>query len=563
VSDKRGYWQKRATRRRILGAASAGSVGLAALAIGCSRESTPTGTTTNNTPTEAQPKRGGTVNAQGTLELQGRILDPHRNISSVGMIMRLWYQGLLNYDPRTYEVKPELAQKWEQPSETEYIFSLQPGVKWHNKPPVNGRTLTVNDVVYSLERVRTNDPLFSLRSVLSSVDKIEAVGQDKIRVTTKSPDATTLGKFSSDGLQMVAQEAIDKGQKFLTAEEVVGTGPFVVNSLEQNVASQSTRNPDYWKPGLPYLDAFNTYNFADDQTAYAAFQGGNVDVARYVPGTEVKNYIAKRGADYTPDWFYDDTQINLHPQVQNKPMDDVRVTKALRLLMDHDEWRTAWCEVWFGRGRHGSIFPTALEAWDFTDEEYARNLEWKAPKTDAAREALSLLNGAGYNQSNPLKFELTTYGVAGSFVPVGGELLQAQWKRLSQGVVDAELKVVDTATWNTVRSRGQFQYMTSGVITLPEPDSWLSELYRTGGSQNNMKFSDSRLDSMIDRQRTLFDVQQRKTAVRDIVTYLIDNAPNNVGSNRYFLNAVNPRLRNRPPQFIMKGAPYEQVWLES
>lgn len=74
------------------------------------------------------------------------------------------YQGLVGYNLRTLEVTPELAQRWEQPAETEYLFTLHPGVKWHNRPPANGRELTADDVVFSLNRIRTNEPQFQSRS---------------------------------------------------------------------------------------------------------------------------------------------------------------------------------------------------------------------------------------------------------------------------------------------------------------------------------------------------------------------------------------------------------------
>ena len=58
--------------------------------------------------------------------------------------------------------------------------------------------------------------------------------------------------------------------------------------------------------------------------------------------------------------------------VKVKPMDDARVTRALRLLMDHDELANSWSAVQFGKGGIGSIFPPALAAWDLTTEKKGR-----------------------------------------------------------------------------------------------------------------------------------------------------------------------------------------------
>ena len=57
--------------------------------------------------------------------------------------------------PMTYPIEPDLAESWTQPNDTTYIFKLKKGVRWHPKPPVNGRELTADDVKYTYERFLT------------------------------------------------------------------------------------------------------------------------------------------------------------------------------------------------------------------------------------------------------------------------------------------------------------------------------------------------------------------------------------------------------------------------
>src|SRR5712692_6094217 len=99
------------------------------------------------------------------------------------------------YNIATYAIEPELAQKWEQASPTEYVFHLQPGVKWHNKPPSNGRAMTADDVLWSFKRAQTDDPRFNSRSLLAQIDKVEAPDRATIKITTKAPDASTFNKL--------------------------------------------------------------------------------------------------------------------------------------------------------------------------------------------------------------------------------------------------------------------------------------------------------------------------------------------------------------------------------
>src|SRR5713226_4227010 len=131
--------------------------------------------------------------------------------------------------------------------------------------------MTGDDILWSLKRAASDDPKFLSRSLLGQVDKVEATGSGAIKVTTKGPDSSTLKRLATEQVPIMPREAVEKYPNPLTAEGIVGTGPFVMKSLEVNVGADYVRNPDYWTPGLPYLDGFRTRHFADLVTANAAF----------------------------------------------------------------------------------------------------------------------------------------------------------------------------------------------------------------------------------------------------------------------------------------------------
>ncbi len=562
---------RRFSRRRLLqGGGTAGTGLVASLALACSSGRKQTSGSTNQVGAAnqggQQPRRGGRITYAGgfagSYDTMGTGFDPATQLQFSVRGFTLFYQRLVAYNLITYATEPEIAQKWEQPSQTEYVFHLQPGVKFQSKPPVNGRPLSAEDVVFSLERARTDNPRFVARSLLSQVDKIEAPDTATVRITTKGPDAGTLTKLSDENFAILAKEVVGKEPWKPTAEAALGTGPFVLQTAEDKVAAEYVRNPGYWKPGLPYLDGFRTKYFADLLTAWAAFLAKQVDIA-LVPGAEVKNYLATLGSGSEPQWYGDDT-LGLFetPNVNTKPMDDARVTRALRLLMDHDELVKSWSGVQFGKGGYGSIFPPALSTWDLTDDEYRQHLEWKQPKDEAAKEALSLLAAAGFTKDSPLKFEL----IGNNFPQIipAHQLIQAQWKKWSQGVVDVQLRIVDSPTSSSLRSSGQFTYMSNGFsVGIPEPDIWLSSVYHSGASLNYQRYSDPQLDAMIDKQRTIFDDKQRKALVKEIVLYMIDHSPTTIGANRFFLYGVKPGVQNRKPEYFLNGRQYEGVWLSS
>jgi peptide/nickel transport system substrate-binding protein len=155
-------------------------MGLAASSlIACGGSSTAPETVSTSSAAK-QPKRGGTLLRQSGLETQGYNFDPQTETPLKGQIYRIMYQGLIGPNPETYDLEPELAQKWEQPSQTEYLLRLNPGVKFHNKPPANGREMTIDDVIFSLNRARTNNPTFTSGSLLSTIDKMEAADRQTL-----------------------------------------------------------------------------------------------------------------------------------------------------------------------------------------------------------------------------------------------------------------------------------------------------------------------------------------------------------------------------------------------
>ena len=555
------FGQSHLSRRRLLGSAVTAGAGAAGLGLlGCSSKNNKA-PTSGTAAQQGTPKRGGSLTASHNFD---RGFDPHTIQASDSSIFGLFYSTIIRANPKTYNLEPDLATKWETPSNTEYIFTLAPNIKWHNKPPVNGRPLTVDDIIFSLNRIRTNDPKFVNRSYLASIDQMQAVDSHTLRITTKQPDVTQLGSLAQSSIEIIAPEVVNatKGN-FANADSAVGTGAFILQSSEPNVSSTLVRNPDYFKAGLPYLDRILLRYFADSNTEWAAFVAGQLD-HRWVPGQDSQKY-ASDTARYSLEWWGDLGYEIQQAMTKKKPFDDPRVTRALRLLTDHGEVQKTWALTWFGKGRDSVCFAAGTaDTWDLTEDEYTKQLEWKSPKDDAAKEALSLLSAAGFTKDKPLKFTIS--GLNLDYHQASVQLLQAQFKRLSQGAVDPDIHVYESATWTKVRVAGDFEYQVSGHTSGGhDPDTYFSSTFQTGGGRNYGQMSDPQLDQMIAKQKTIFDEKQRKQAVRDVIQYLIDHSPYTVFGDRYVLNATPLRVHDFPAEGPTNkfGSYYENIWVNS
>jgi peptide/nickel transport system substrate-binding protein len=329
------------------------------------------------------------------------------------------------------------------------------------------------------------------------------------------------------------------------------------------------RNPDYWKPGLPYLDGVRLQNLSDDATAWAAFLANQIDlITNPLRGDEAKKlFDEQEGKPYTAQWYKDVSYTAVQQNLRRKPFDDSRVYKAVRLLVDHEEATNQWAVTWFGRGYLSAYMPAALEDWDFTEQEHiTKFLEFKRPKDDAVREAHRLLGAAGFTRDNPLRTSMNGYDSATA--QAQAVLHQAQINKFGQSVIQVpDLKLFSVAQSNSILAQGDFDIF-SGNIVPPQPydvDSWFTTMYVSNGGRNNGKWSDSKMDQMIDQQRTIFNIAQRKAFVKEMITYMMENAPYTSWSGRYLLSVGQLKVKDWAPEgsSAVWGYNFERVWLDT
>jgi peptide/nickel transport system substrate-binding protein len=248
------------------------------------------GAALNPSPARAQsPKRGGTLTLRGwdppmfdhMLQTAYRVQVP----------ITFTHSRLVKHKagpavaPATFPIEGDLAESWSQSNETTYLFKLRKGVRWHPKPPVNGRELTAEDVRYTVERFLTvkGNPMAYM---LSSVDRVEAVDRYTVKFVLKEPFSWLLDVLANPmAVAIVARECVEKFGDLKKAEAVVGTGPWMLDSHRPSVGLTFVRNPHYFVPGLPYVDRIEYLVDEDNASRMAAFLSGKYDLGWEFPGS--------------------------------------------------------------------------------------------------------------------------------------------------------------------------------------------------------------------------------------------------------------------------------------
>src|SRR6266571_7671268 len=153
------------------------------------------------TPAPAQtPKRGGVIRIA---EREAPSLDPHLSISflthsyvslAYSLLVRFPY-GPEQKSPTDFSILPDLAEKWTVSKDgLAYTFHLRKGVRFHNKPPVNGREVEAADVKFSLERFLAKS---GFRERLELVQSIDIPDTYTVRITLKEPYAPFLNHLAN------------------------------------------------------------------------------------------------------------------------------------------------------------------------------------------------------------------------------------------------------------------------------------------------------------------------------------------------------------------------------
>ena len=227
-----------------------------------------------------QPKYGGIIRLA---EREPPNLDPHLSISfNPQNIGSLIYSSLVRFpygheqkSPYDLTIMPDLAERWEYLDDKTVVFYLRKGVKFHNKPPVNGRELKAQDVKYSLERFAAKS---GFRARFDDVDRVEVVDDYTVKIVTKHPFAPLLAQLASPSHNMILpKEAEDQYGDFNKAEAAIGTGPFILDRYERGVKLLFKRNPDFYIKGLPYVDGIEWQMTPEASARVSLLRAGKVD----------------------------------------------------------------------------------------------------------------------------------------------------------------------------------------------------------------------------------------------------------------------------------------------
>ncbi|WP_159997075.1 ABC transporter substrate-binding protein [Roseomonas sp. 18066] len=196
------------------------------------------------------------------------------------------YDSLVLWDlsrgDRIADIKPGLATEWavDPTNNRRWIFKLRPGVKFHD-----GSIFTAQDVVWNMERMtkegaaQFNARQFAFaRGYLTNFESVEAVDEQTVAFTTKTPDS--LFPYNLSFLMMVSprRSAEVKNDADAFARNPSGTGPYRFARMVPGERLELVRNADYWDAArVPKHDRLVLLPMPEASTRTASLLSGQVD----------------------------------------------------------------------------------------------------------------------------------------------------------------------------------------------------------------------------------------------------------------------------------------------
>jgi peptide/nickel transport system substrate-binding protein len=491
---------------------------------------------------------GSTVNATDTLTIGlpneiGSLDSAFAYDFTTNPIVTNITEGLLIVDANN-ELLPNLASSWEEVDSLTYVYQIRDDVVFSDGTP-----LTVEDVIFSLERYRDPDLASYLAWMYDNVDTIEQTGDWEVTVKLTQADAfwqyvpsTTAGHISSKA----AVEA--GGDEYGTVNSFpIGSGPYPVESWAAGGDITLKYNEDYWDAenlGSPDVKTIVVQTIPEDSTRSLAAQTGQIDIDFSAPAELASEIEASESANLLtiPAPGFGFIAFNC----QKAPFDDVNVRRAAASALDIPPLQDTIING-FGTPTNYLMVPEVLFIFE---EEQWKGFEKDVPKYEFNLEkAKEYLSQSAYPDGFDCTFLIDEYTISGNIGLVVQQALKEIGinvtldKQSNEEVVGAQFGegIVDGVR---PYDFGVFEWISD----FPDPAGVLNPLLITSGGEeggsNTAAYANEQVDQLLSDQLALTDTAERTNLLIEAQTIVQDEQPYVSLWQKNWLFTVSKRIQN-------------------
>ena len=470
-----------------------------------------------------QPRYGGTFLSAGNEEIP--FYDLHQtSLGGVYAATAPAYNCLIRsspYDPTGQELIPELAETWEVSDGGQTLtFHLHQGVKWHDGAPFSSA-----DVQYTIERimhppqgmVSPRGPVFA-----ALIERVEAPDPATVVIHGKGPSGLLVPLFANGWNVIIPKHIVEPDPANALKTRVVGTGPFRLKEPPTQSLWKYERNPAYFQPDRPFLDALEIHLMADPQALVAAILSKRVFWSDVFPHPNMdrdrSQSIAQQNARLVRAASPVVAVYHLTLQTEKPPFDDIRVRQALSEALQRD----AFSELGTQSGAVGTgNYP--LGPWGMPKEMRNQLIGYGPDMATRIAHAKALL--AAYEQEKgkidwkKLKAQCATNV---KFTCENGQIMQQLLKKINVNV-DLEPMLVSQLRGNEV-SGNYLMSLSGAALNFDDPIDVFGQLFVTNGGRWYQRRSLPALDKLFAQQTFIAEPEARKQIIWEMDALAMNDA---------------------------------------
>lgn len=447
------------------------------------------------------PGEPGTVNF--LIEAAPTNLDPRIGVDAFSEHLDgLIFDSLVAHDQQL-NVVPDLAQKWETPNPTTYIFHLRPNVKFHD-----GRPLTSADVQFTFDSIMSGSVKTAKAGSFRIVQSIEAPDELTVVFHLREPYASFLWDLTKPGIGIVPQ-----GSGAELARHPIGTGPFQFVSATTDEEIVLERNPNYFggAPEIPRV-RFRIVPDAIVRALELRKGSGDVTINSLTPDM-VKSF------ERQPNTTIEDQPGTTLAYIAFNFDDPILAHREVRQALAYATNRATLIQNLL-RGMAvpaGSLLPANHWAYEPDVRQYEYN----------ATQAETLLDAAGFRRgADGVRFHITLKTSTDQSTRLLAEAIADEWKRVG---VALDLRSLEFATFYSDITHGSFQLYTLRLIGgNNDPDIFeyvFGSKKMPPNGANRGHYRNPALDALLNQARVEMDRDKRKVILSQIQKIVAEDEP--------------------------------------
>ncbi|MEK6709097.1 MAG: ABC transporter substrate-binding protein, partial [Nitrospinota bacterium] len=450
---------------------------------------------------------------------EARSLDPARAITTGDSLARCWANGLLRFkpgsgDPSEFEL--DLAEKWDSSNAGKtYTFQLRKGVQAHH----GAGELTSADVKWTFERLRAKPFASIFAGRYTGVDGIETPDRHTVVFHLKEPDGLFLTKmmnFRGGYILSRGKAEDDIGTNYMWRP--IGTGPFQVVEAKPKEAYILERHEKYFR-GTPKIRRYEFLIIPDINTRILGLKRGELDAIYLATLPPRLLESLKADPNINVDIPESDYAACLHFNLRMKPMDDIRVRKAIAHAINRKEIAELFGPM--ARTLYSVVSPSAVGG--LRPEEVPAELRYEHDP----RKAKALLAEAGH--ASGLRLE-----TAVSALPHIQRPIQVIQQQLAQAGIQLQVHVVEQTIYLRGSREDKYPFVSYGGKRFPHAFDHLSEFYHSKSDvnlptrQTNISHYGSlvgNVDKLIEEMGRISDAKRQRELARQAQIQILKDLP--------------------------------------